>query len=172
MPGYVYNPDVCGEIDHHDHPDWDRLNTSRTSRQIFAETATDYFEAHLLPVAQASWSVGDFENDFLCLKRFAKAQKAMVRRITTTWRVFIPSSYDHCYDPIAWQWTSDPIFRLHSLRPYSDLKMLVIVTVPSFVTDKRAPYVKRSRQEVQNLSLEVDFRDGACRAECCSTVHR
>jgi hypothetical protein len=46
----VMDTDAAADILHHDFWDWDRFEFSRTSRQIFAETAAKYFEKKLLPL--------------------------------------------------------------------------------------------------------------------------
>jgi hypothetical protein len=48
---YVMDTDAAADILHHELWEWNRLEFSHTSRQIFAETAARYFEKKLLPLS-------------------------------------------------------------------------------------------------------------------------
>jgi hypothetical protein len=155
---YKFTMDIAAgqefRVTHDSHQDWDRLNLSFASRQLFVETAQDNFEAHLLPVS-GTWWMGDHD----WWSTYTPMQKAAVRRIATEWKILVPRSSDHHWDPVAWKRSLDPVYRLHGLRQLSGLRELMIVNVPRFVRDDRALYVNRFRQEVQNQDLEVEFRD-------------
>lgn len=48
---YIMDTDSAADILHHELWEWDRFEFSRTSRQIFAETAPRYLEKKLLPLS-------------------------------------------------------------------------------------------------------------------------
>jgi hypothetical protein len=69
------------EIQHKNHFTWDRLNLSRTCRQIFAETASRCLESKLLPlrVKGISSDVYRFTDD--AIARLTPSQKNMITNI-------------------------------------------------------------------------------------------
>lgn len=69
------------EILHDDHHEWDRLDFSRTCRQIFSETAHDCFKNRLLPISSREGvSCSDLE---MLQSTFSKLTRSLRRCVKT-----------------------------------------------------------------------------------------
>lgn len=66
---------------HEDHYNRDRLSLSRTSRQLFAETAQEYFNNNLMPLNTCGIILRNLGSNKILAKVFTPAQKGMITRV-------------------------------------------------------------------------------------------
>lgn len=80
---YALALDVRGGIYHYDHLDWDRLELPRTCRQIFMETACDYFDSKIAPLCSEGGASlpSDIEMMEAILSKFTRPQKTIINRV-------------------------------------------------------------------------------------------
>jgi hypothetical protein len=74
-----------GRIQHDDHYDWDRLELSRTCRQIYAETAADYFDLKILPLHLCEIVIPNIRELEATIEKFAPTQKGAITKVSITW---------------------------------------------------------------------------------------
>jgi hypothetical protein len=66
---------------HEDCFDWDRLSLSRTSRQLFAETAQDYFDNKLRDFANSGVLLAEPGSNKVLITKLTPSQKSMITRV-------------------------------------------------------------------------------------------
>jgi hypothetical protein len=71
-----------GQIDHDDYCDWDRLYLSRACRQIFAETASPYFTAKILPLHEHGIRLDARQVTWPIVKALTPSQNSAVTKVT------------------------------------------------------------------------------------------
>ena len=79
--------DFSPQVVHDDYPTWDRLTFSRTSRQIFAETAPSYFSNKLLPLRNAHGCFFGGTNDWQeTMAKLTPSQKRYIKKVVLSWQ--------------------------------------------------------------------------------------
>ncbi|KAI4685519.1 uncharacterized protein J4E84_006247 [Alternaria hordeiaustralica] len=143
---------------HDSHFYWDRLELSRASRQIFAETAHAYFAIHIYPVARFIHREFDLSDLSKLRKRCTPLQLRLIRHIDIDWDAF------QSEDPAMG--LREPIEQnMRTLRIFPALETLIISEAPYQVTGADDWYTKEFRKQVGNQDLEVvylekEYRNG------------
>jgi len=133
---------------HESHFHWDRLDLSRASRQIFAETAHAYFAVHLYPVARFIHREFDLSDLSKLRKRCTPLQLRLIRHIDIDWDAFQPE------DRFRRERTKQ---NMRTLQIFPALETLIISEAPYQVTDCWEWYTHEFRKQVGNQDLEVEY---------------
>ena len=130
---------------------WDRLNLSRASRQIFAETAHAYFAVHIYPVARFIHREFDLSDLSKLRKRCTPLQLRAIKYIDIDWDAFQPK------DPAIGLRRERTKQNMRTLQIFPALETLIISEAPYQVTDCWEWYTKEFRKQVGNQDLEVEY---------------
>ena len=69
------------QLHHHDKYDWNRLNVARASRQLFAETADNYFRSKILPFYEKRVCFWDLEAMQRIIAELTQSQRRAIREV-------------------------------------------------------------------------------------------